>query len=143
MSEPLILTMLRSKKTEIEQHIDGLNARLANARADHLHLTATARLFDPSPADDKPALSYHGSTRALKRPELFDRCKTAMAASSEPLSTRELAQAVIAAQGWDYEDRDLRLTVAHRIGCMMGRYERRGLVHGVGKKDAATLWKLA
>ena len=66
-----------------------------------------------------------------------------MAASSEPLSTRELAQAVIAAQGWDYEDRDLRLTVAHRIGCMMGRYERRALVHGVGKKDAATLWKLA
>lgn len=41
MSEPLILTMLRSKQAEIEQHIDGLNARLANARADLLHLTAT------------------------------------------------------------------------------------------------------
>lgn len=79
----------------------------------------------------------------MKRSELFHRCKAALAASAEPLSTRERAQAVIVAEGWDYEDHDLRLTVSHRIGCMMGRNERRGLVQGVGRKDAATLWRLA
>ncbi len=142
MTEPLIISQLRAKQTEVEQHIDGLLARLANARADLLHLTATIKLFDPTMTEGKPALGYHGSTRALKRSELFDRCKAALAASPEPLSTRELAQHVITAEGWDYEDRDLRLTVSHRIGCMMGRFERRGVVQGVGKKDAATLWRL-
>ena len=143
MTEPLILTMLRAKQADVEQHIDGLNARLANARRDLLHLAATIKLFDPAAADDTPALGYHGSTKALKRSELFDRCKTALTASSEPLSTRELAQHVITAEGWDYEDRDLRLTVAHRIGCMMGRFERRHVVLNAGTKSGATLWRLS
>jgi len=73
---------------------------------------------------------------------LFDRCKTALTASSEPPSTRELAQHIITAEGWDYEDGGLRLTVAHRIGCMMGRFERRYVVLSAGTKSGAMLWRL-
>lgn len=134
--------MLRSKQAEIEQHIDGLNARLANARADLLHLTVNMRLFDPSPTDEKPALSYHGSTRALK----VRSCSTA----ARPLWQRHPSHGAHASwhkpSSWHkagiYGDRDIRLTVAHRIGCMIGRYERRGLVESVGKKDATALWRL-
>jgi len=86
MTELLILTMLRAKQADVEQYIDGLNARLANARRDLLHLAATIKLFDPAVTDGTPALGYHGSTKALKRSELFDRCKTALTASSPSYS---------------------------------------------------------
>ncbi len=47
MTEPLILTMLRAKQADVEQHIDGLNAGLANSRRDLLHLAATIKLSIP------------------------------------------------------------------------------------------------
>jgi uncharacterized coiled-coil protein SlyX len=94
MTEPLILTTLRSKQAELEKHIDGLNARLTDARADLIHLAATLRIFDPSAADDRPATAYQGATKFIRRPELFAHCKTALGASHEALSTRELARAV-------------------------------------------------
>ncbi len=143
MTEPLILTTLRSKQAEIEKHIDGLNTRLTDARADLIHLAATLRLFDPSTTDDRPATAYQGATKFMRRPELFTHCKTALESSHEALSTRELARHVISAEGWDVEDRRLRITVAHRIATMMTRYERRGLVRNEGLREGVTLWRLA
>ena len=143
MTQPLIVTQLRAKAAEIESHIEGLSSRLANARSDLIHVMATIRMFDPSPEDAEPAKSYHSSARALTRSELFDRCKAALSAASEPLSTRELARAVIATEGWDNDDRELHLTTAHRIGNMMLRFQRRKVVEAVGKRDRATLWRLA
>ena len=145
MTEPLILTTLRSKQAEIEKHIDGLNARLTDARADLIHLAATIRLFDLSATNDKPATAYHGTVKALRRSgsDLFVRCKAALEASQEALSTRELARHVISAEGWDAEDRRLRITVAHRVATMTTRYERRGLVRNEGLREGVTLWRMA
>ena len=143
MSDPLVLFQLRAKASEIERHIEGLSSRLANARSDLIHVMATIRMFDPSPEDETPAKSYHSSARALTRSELFDRCKAAMLASPEPLSTRELARAVILAEGWDRNDHELHLTTAHRIGNMMIRFQRRKSVEAVGKRDRSTLWRLS
>ena len=125
MNQPLIVSQLRAKASEIEAHIESLSGRLANARSDLIHVMATIRMFDPSPEDETPTVSYHSSARALSRAELFDRCKTVMKAAPEPLSTRELAQSVVSAEGCDRDDRELHLTTAHRIGNMMIRFQRR------------------
>lgn len=44
---------------------------------------------------------------------------------------------VIAAEGWDADDRRLRLTVAHEIEAMMARYALRGVVKKVGERQPA------
>jgi len=87
-------------------------------------------------------VAYQGATKFMRRPELLTHCKTALEASHEALSTRELARHVISAEGWDAEDRRLRITVAHRIATMMTRYERRGLVRNEGLREGVTLWRL-
>lgn len=142
MSDPLILTTLRTKRAEIERHIEALTARLADARSDLLHVAAVMRMFDPSAVPDRPAKSYTGVTGALKRSDLFDRCRTALEASGEPLSTRELAGHLIASQGWDTEDRSLRITVAHRVTTHLGRMARRGAVLKAGERGGVTLWRM-
>ena len=142
MNTPLIVTQLLLKRAEIEAQIDSLNARLTEARADLLHVVAVVRLYDPLAAGGKPATAYHGATKAMKRSDLFDLCKAALEASAEPLCTRQLARHVITAEGWDTDDRRLRLAVAHKVGSMMARFERRGIVRNVGQRHRATLWRL-
>ena len=142
MTQPLILSQLRAKQAEVEASIDTMTARIAEARSDLIHLAATMRLFDPN-ASDKPAGVYHSATKALRRSEMFALCRAAMEAAAEPLDTRQLARHVVEAEGWDVEDRRLRLTVAHKVGLMMGRMERRRLVERVGERNRATVWRLA
>ena len=41
------------------------------------------------------------------------------------------------------DDRRLKLTVAHRVGATMGRFEQRGIVRTAGTRQKATVWRLA
>lgn len=142
MTEPLILTTLRSKQAEIVAQIKSLEARLFEAKADLAHVAAVVRLFDPQ-ASERPARSYHSATKALKRSDLFELCRAALQASDEPLCTRQLARHVIAERSWDTDDRRLRLATAHKVGSVMARFEARGLVQNVGMRQRATLWLLS
>lgn len=141
MTQPLILSQLRAKQVEIEASIEAMTIRIAEAKCDLIHLGATLRLFDPQ-ADDKPATVYHGATKALNRAAMLALCKAALAASPEPLCTRQLARHIVASEGWDVEDRRLRLTVAHKVGLMLARFEKRGVVAKAGVRDRATVWRL-
>ena len=141
MTQPLIVTQLLLKRAEIETQIKSLEARIGQARADLLHVAATVRLFDPT-AIDSPATVYHGATKAMKRSDLFALCKAALEASPEPLDTRQLARHVITAENWDGDDRRLSLTVTHKVGTMMSRFEQRRMVQKVGERQRAAVWQL-
>ena len=99
------------------------------------------KLFDPM-AVGGPATAYYGVSKALRRTDLFDLCKAALQASAEPLCSRQFARHVITAEGWDADDRRLKLTITHRVGAMMTRFERRGVVRKVGERQRAGLWRL-
>lgn len=142
MADPLIVTQLREKQAEIERQIEGLNVRLADARANLLHVVGTIRLFDPEHSDDKPASAYHGANKLMGRRELFGACKVALEASAEALDTRELTRHVIRSEGWDTGDHRLYLTMAARIGATLTRLEKRGMVQAVGSREKATVWNL-
>ena len=142
MNQPLIVTQLLAKRAEVEAQIESLQTRLVEARADLLHIVATIRLFDCEAVEGAPAKAYHGVAKAVRRSELFVLCREALEASSEPLCTRQLASHVIVSENWDRNDRRLRLTIAHRVGAMMTRFEKRGIVRSVGARDRATLWAL-
>ncbi len=141
MSTPLVVTHLLAKKAEVEAQIESLNGRLAEAKTDLGHVLGAVRLFDPT-AIVGPATAYHGVTKTLKRSDLFALCRAALDASAEPLCTRQLALHVVTSQGWDGDDRRLKLSMAHKVGTMMARFERRGMVEKVGIRDGATLWRL-
>ncbi len=142
MTQPLIVSQLRAKQAEIEAQIVSLTTSLADARSDLIHVAAIIRIFDPR-ATDKPATAYRSATKLMKRSEMFALCKAALEASPEPLDTRQLARHVITTEAWDTEDRRLWLTITHKVGLMLARFEKRGIVARVGTRDKATVWRLA
>ena len=142
MSDPIILSQLRTKQAEVEAEIARLEARIAEARANVIYIASIIRLFDPQAPDAQPR-AYQAVSKAMKRSRLLDLCETALWASPEPLDTPQLGQYVVATEGWDAEDRTLRITVSHRISLMLAKCERRGLVQRAGERDGATVWRLA
>jgi len=142
MTDPLILSGLKAKRTEIERQIVSMEARIADARANLLHVSAVLRIFDPKASDDKPAPGYLNTTKAMPRSKVFEACRDALRASAEPLDTRELARHIIRTEGWDIEDRRLRLAIAHRVGATLARLALRGHVVKVGERDKASLWRV-
>ncbi len=142
MTETNILCGLKAKRTEIERQIAGMASRIAEARADLLHVSAVIRIFDPKASDDKPAPGYLNTTKIMPRSKVFEACRDALRASAEPLDTRELARHIIRAEGWDIEHRRLRLAIAHRVGATLARLALRGHVVKVGERDKASLWRL-
>ena len=136
-----VVSQLLLKMAEVEAQIESLNGRLAEAKTDLGHVVGAVRLFDPT-AIVGPATAYHGVTKTLRRPDLFALCRAALDASPEPLCTRQLALHVVTSQGWDGDDRRLKLSMALKVGTMMARFERRGIVEKVGIRDGASLWRL-
>ena len=126
----------------MEAQIDSLNGRLAEAKADLMHVVGAVRLFDPTAAG-RPATAYHGVTKTLRRSEMFALCRDALEAAGEPLDTCQLSRHVITSRGWDGDDKRLALAMAHKVGAMMSRFEKRGIVEKVGLNDKASLWRLA
>lgn len=141
MSTPLVVTSLLLKKAEVEAQIVSLTDQLSEARADLIHVVAAVRLFDPTLVD-RPATAYHSITRAMTRKDVLALCFAALEASPEPLSTRELARHVITSEGWDTNDRRLKLAVASKVGAVMARMAKRRTVEKAGVRDQATLWRL-
>ena len=141
MTQPLIVSQLRSKQAEVEAEIQCLEARIAEARASVIHIASVIRLFDPKAPDAQPR-AYQAVSKAMKRSRLLDLCEAALRASPEPLDTRQLGQYVVATEGWNAEDRTLRIIVSHRIGLMLAKCERRGMVQRAGERDRATIWRL-
>ena len=139
---PYHFFQLREKQAEVEAEIVRLEARIAEARANVIHIASVIRLFEPKPPDAQPR-AYQRATKVMKRSRLLDLYEAALRSSPEPLDTRQPGQRVVAAEGWDAQGRTLRITVSHRIGLMLAKCERRGMVQRVGERDRATVRQLA
>jgi hypothetical protein len=74
---------------------------------------------------------------------MFALCKDALAEAPEGLDTRELALAVIRANGMDESDLVLRKAIGFRIVQAMLRQKTRGRVADAGKRHGVRLWQIA
>ena len=140
MAEPLIITMLRSKRDEIEGAVVAYEKRLNEARANLAHVTATLRTFEAS--DDPASLpAYVDVGRLFKRGEVVSICFAALAQEG-PLDTRELGLRVVRAKGLDETDGVLRHTVVYRVVQALRIQRKRGRIESLGKRKAARVWAL-
>jgi hypothetical protein len=115
MADPHIVTTLRAKRHELESAIVYLEGKLDEARRDLSHVNAVIRLYEIGPDPQLQFPAHASLNRLFRHGEMFAMCKEALAASGEPLTTRELAMAVIRAKGWDQEDKVLRSAIAYRL----------------------------
>jgi hypothetical protein len=132
-----VLTTLRRKRDEIERMIVTYEKRLAGARRDLAHVTATIQLFEAatSPSDVKVYQDVH---RLFRRGEIISLCKEALSKNG-PMDTRQLSHYVMKAKGFK-DDNELRKSIALRIVQAMRMQSKRGVVKRFGKKQGAIVW---
>jgi hypothetical protein len=133
------VTTLTTKREHLERAILGYEKALEQARADLAHVIATIEMFARDDPDEAPR--YADIHRLFKRGEMAKLCRAALAREG-PLDTRELAQRVMTAKGFDATDEVLRKAIAYKIVQALRMQHLRGTIGDAGKHKGVRVWAL-
>ena len=100
-----VIASLRDKRSELTDAISRLERQVAQHRVDLEHLTATMRLFDPNVSDETATMAAPRKRNDWFRPGECRRLIYDVLRDAErPLTTREVAGAVMAAKAMSTDD---------------------------------------
>lgn len=141
MAEIRTVTTLVSKRDAIERAIKGYEAALAQAQDDLAAINATIACFQRE-GEDAPVTPYFDLHRLFKRGEMV---RIAMAAIQKegPLSTKDIAQRIVIAKGFDQGNAVLRKAVAYRLVHALRLAEKAGKLRDGGRRGTVRVWALA
>jgi hypothetical protein len=144
MSEPLVLSALKRKRAELAGHADHLQERLVQVRADIVHVDATLHILgyqeDPSAIPNKrrrttASLFAKGELQRI----VLDLLRTA----PDGLTVAEIVSAIMERNAWDGDDRALLHALKHKVGNVLLRLGKRGLVVPTAEgKGVGKVWRL-
>lgn len=136
MPEPLIVQTLTEKRAEILGRIRAYEAQIAQAKHDLAHVNATIELFT---APERQRARYMVSHGFFKKGEIADICAGHLGVDRE-MTTRELAERVMAERGLDSSDTALRNSVVFKVVQALRHAKRRKLVRMVEKRKGMCVW---
>jgi hypothetical protein len=136
MAELLIVQTLTEKRAEILGRIRAYEAQIAEAKHDLTHVNATIELF-ASP--ERQRARYMVSHGFFKKGEIADICTGHLGFEGE-LTTRELAERVMAERGLDSSDTALRNSVVFKVVQALRHAKRRKLVRMAEKRKGMCVW---
>jgi hypothetical protein len=115
MTEKHVVSALRAKRAEISGHIHDLEKRIARQRANLANLDATIKLFSPGTNPDSiPPKRAYRRTRYFAHNELSRLTQDALRTASGPLTSADIAAAVMQAKGMPPSDAAFKEIVAER-----------------------------
>ena len=133
MSEALVVQSLKNKRSEIHGWIAAYEVQIAQARHDLAHVNATIRLFTEPEHQRARYMVSHGF---FKKGEIADICARHLGVDGE-MTTRQLAERVMAERKLDASDRTLRNSVVFKVVQALRHAKRRKLVRMVEKRKGA------
>jgi len=136
MSEPLVIQTLTQKRAEILGRIRAYEAQISHAKHDLAHLNATMELFA---APERQRARYMVSHGFFKKGEIADICARHLDVDGE-MTTRELAERVMAERDLDISDGALRNSVVFKVVQALRHAKRRKLVRMVEKRKGMCVW---
>lgn len=144
MAEPLSLSLLKTKRKEIELFIRTAEKRLERARQDLLHLNATINMFR-SAEQPFAAPAYVSLTHMFGWREMSRLClQVVTEAPDRSATTRQIAERVVELKGWDVEDRRLCDSVCRKaIHVMHGLHKRMKKVEPATTLNGRIVWRVA
>jgi hypothetical protein len=143
MTSTHVISALRLKRAEISGHIHDLEKRIARQRANLANLDATIKLFSPGTNPDAiPPKRVYRRTRYFAHNELSRLTQDALRIASGPLTSAEIAAAIMQAKGMPPGDAAFKDIVANRALTVLRRLAKRGAVikHGTSRDSS---WALA
>src|SRR5580704_16475758 len=115
MTNSHVVSALRLKRAEISGHIHDLEKRIARQRANLANLDATIKLFSPGINPDSiPPKRVYRRTRYFAHNELSRLTQDALRIATAPLTSAEIADAVMQAKGMPSGDTAFKEIVAAR-----------------------------
>jgi hypothetical protein len=127
MTNTHVVSALRLKRSEISGHIHDLEKRVARLRANLANLDATIKLFSPGTNPDAiPPKRAYRRTRYFGHNELSRLTQDALRTASGPLTSAEIAAAVIQAKEMPADDAAFKEIVATRVLTVLRRLAKRG-----------------
>ncbi len=136
MADPLVVQCLKEMRADILGRVAAYEAQIAQAKHDLAHLNATLRLFTEPEKQRARYLVSHGF---FKKGEIADICVRHLEMDGE-LTTRELAERVMAARELDVADVTLRNSVVFKVVQALRHASRRRLVRMVEKRKGMCVW---
>jgi hypothetical protein len=129
MTNSHVVSALRLKRAEISGHIHDLEKRIARQRANLANLDATIKLFSPSTNPDAiPPKRAYRRTRYFAHNELSRLIQDALRTASRPLTSAQMAAAVMQAKEMPPDDAAFKDIVAMRALTVLRRLRKRGAV---------------
>ena len=144
MADPFVVSALKSKRAELAGKIESYQAEIKQMVVELGHVEATLRIFEPTidfrelrPRKPKVAVR---ATRGEMTRIIF----AALKGGTKPLSTRELADLIMAERELDVNDGPLRRMITKRVGAILRYMEReRGTVRSKPMgRGQYNLWEL-
>jgi hypothetical protein len=127
MTNRHVISALRLKRAEIGGYIHDLEKRIARQRANLANLDATIKLFSPGTNPDAiPPKRAYRRTRYFAHNELSRLTQDALRTASGPLTSAEIAAAVVRAKGMPPGDAAFKQIVAGRALTVLRRLVKRG-----------------
>lgn len=136
MAELLVVQTLTEKRAEILGRIRAYEAQIAQAKHDLAHVNATIELFA---APERQRARYMVSHGFFKKGEIADICARHLDVDGA-LSTRDLAERVMAERGLDSSDAALRNSVVFKVVQALRHAKRRKLVRMAEKRKGMCIW---
>ena len=136
MADPLVIQSLNMMHAEILGRIAAYEVQIAQAKHDLAHVNATLRLFSEPEKQRARYLVSHGFFR---KGEIAEPCVGQLEIDG-PLTTRELAERVMAARELDAADVTLRNSFGFMVVQALRHANRRRLVRMVEKRKGMCVW---
>jgi len=143
MTNSHLVSALRLKRAEISGHIHDLEKRIARQRANLANLDATIKLFSPGTNPDAiPPKRTYRRTRYFAHNELSRFTQDTLRTASGPLTSAQIATAVMRAKEMPSGDAAFKEIVADRVLSVLRRLAKRGTAVKSGTSRNAQ-WALA
>jgi hypothetical protein len=138
MADQLIIKALQDKRAEIHGRIGAYQAQIAEAKHDLAHINASIRLFTDEEGQRVRYLVSHGF---FKKGEIADIAIRHLEVDGE-LTTREVAERVMAERKLDVSDKTLGKSVIFKVVQSLRHASRRKLVRMVEKRKGMCIWAI-
>lgn len=142
MGDSQTVIQLRAKRDELQEVVGYLKGKLAEARADLIHVNATLRPFDIGTYARQQFPAHINLSKMFATGELLALSLAALRGNSYTMTTRDIAPLVIAEKGWDQRDPGLRRGVAHRLVHTLSKAMRRDVIRSNGYDKGVRVWTL-
>ena len=136
MSKPLIVHTLTEKRAETLGQNKAYEAQIAHVKHDLAHVNATIELFA---APERQRARYIVSHGFFNKGEIAGICVRHLRVDAE-LTTRELAERVMAERNLNISDTALRKSVVFKVVQALRHAKRRKLVKMIEKRKGMCVW---